>query len=185
MCVFSAGWLSSIINGLLPAPHQLPRCSSCSLVLHDRFMMLHDGFHPRIHVDKDEVLAKIIDDCSFEDAGDVAPRPGALPKGTAGSTPLERLEHEERRGIKTRGEHAERRATGAGVHIMPIGRKHRRLFLFGIRWRRRPSVTYTSTGGAAKFLRVVGREREGVSGREWHLFRRRHTCKQAAHTVRA
>ena len=78
------------MNGLLLAPHQLPRCSSCSLVLHDRFMMLHDGFHPRIHVDKDEVLAKIIDDCSFEDA---VPRPGALPKGTAGSTPLERLEH--------------------------------------------------------------------------------------------
>ena len=74
---------------MLLAPHQLPRCSSCSLALHDRLSLrsLHpfiDGFHPHIHVDIDEVL----DDCSF-DAGDVVPRPGALPKGTTGSTPVE------------------------------------------------------------------------------------------------
>jgi hypothetical protein len=110
-----------------------------------------DGLPPRIHVDIDEVLAEIADDCSLDDARDVVPRPGAVPKSTAGSTPLEEATvpsldyggQEEGRGIKTRGEHEERRATAAGVHIMPIGRNHRRLFLFGIRWirRRRPSVT--------------------------------------------
>ena len=32
------------------------------------------------------VLAEIVDDCSFDDAGNVVPRPGAVPKSTAGST---------------------------------------------------------------------------------------------------
>ena len=102
-----------------------------------------DGLHPRIHVEID-------DDCSFDDAGDVVPRPGAVPKSTAGSTPVEEATvpsldyggQEEGGGIKTRGEHEERIVTAAGVLIMPLGRKHRRLFLFRIRWRRRPSVTY-------------------------------------------
>ena len=102
-----------------------------------------DGLVPRIHVDT-------VDDSSFDDAGDGIPRSGAVPKSTAGSTPLEEDtvpslnfdEHEERRGIKTRGEHEERRAMRAGVNVMPIGRKHRWLELFGIRWRRRPNVTY-------------------------------------------
>ena len=65
------------------------------------------------------VLAEIVDDCSFDDAGDVVLRPGTVPKGTARSTPLAQNtvpsldfgEHEERPGIKTRGDHAERRAT--------------------------------------------------------------------------
>jgi hypothetical protein len=95
------------------------------------------------------VLAEIVDDCSFDDAGDVVPRSGAVPKSTAGSTEdtvASLDEHESNksarfRGIKKRGDHAERRATGAGVNVMPIGRKHRRLELFGIRWRRNPSVT--------------------------------------------
>ena len=100
-----------------------------------------DGLHPHIHIDIDKVLAGILDDGSFEDTGDVVPRSSAMPKGTGGSTPLERLEHEERRGIKTRGEHEERRATGAGVPSMSIGRKRRQLLLFRIWWRRRQSVT--------------------------------------------
>ena len=74
------------------------------------------------------VLAEIVDDCSFDDAG-------AVPKSTAGSTEdtvASLDEHESNksarfRGIKKRGDHAERRATGAGVNVMPIGRKHRRL----------------------------------------------------------
>ena len=95
------------------------------------------------------VLAEIVDDCSFDDAGDVVPRPGAVPKSTAGSTEdtvASLDEHESNksarfRGIKKRGDHAERRATGAGVNIMPIGRKHRRLWVVLIRWRRRTSAT--------------------------------------------
>ena len=79
------------------------------------------------------VLAETVDDCSFDDAGDVVPRPGAVPKSTAGSTPVEETTvpsldyggQGEGGGIKTRGEHEERIATAAGVHIMPIGRKHR------------------------------------------------------------
>ena len=62
-------------------------------------------------------------DVAFEGAGDVVPRPGAVPKGTAGSTPLyedtvqslDTSDHEERRGMKTRGEHEQRRATGASM----------------------------------------------------------------------
>ena len=81
------------------------------------------------------VPARILDDCSFEDAGDVVPRPGAVLNGTAGLTPLEGDtvpslefgEHEERDGIKTRGKHDAWRATGAGVNGMPKGWKHRRL----------------------------------------------------------
>ena len=94
---------------MLLEPHQLPRCASCSLALHDRLSLrsLHpfiDGLHPRIHVEID-------DDCSFDDAGDVVPRPGAVPKSTAGSTPVEEATvpsldyggQEEGGGIKTRG----------------------------------------------------------------------------------
>ena len=83
------------------------------------------------------VLAEIVDDCSFDDAGDVVPRPGAVPKSTAGSTEesvasLDFGDHESNknprfRGIKKCEDHAERRATGAGVNIMSIGRKHRQL----------------------------------------------------------
>ena len=95
------------------------------------------------------VLAEIVDDCSFDDAGNVVPRPGAVPKSTAGSTEdtvASLDEHEGNksarfRGIKKRGEHAERRAKGAGVSIMSIGRKHRRLWVVLIRWRRRTSAT--------------------------------------------
>ena len=59
------------------------------------------------------VLAEIVDDCSFDDAVDVVPRPGAVPKSTAGSTEdtvasLDFGEHEESRGVKKRGDHAER-----------------------------------------------------------------------------
>ena len=114
-----------------------------------------DGLYPRIHVDIDEILTVIVDDdSSFDDAGDGIPRSGAVPKSTAGAVlegdtvpSLDYGGQEEEGGIKTREEHAERIATAAGVHIMPIGRKHRRLFLFRIRWKRRHlfifiSVTY-------------------------------------------
>ena len=47
-----------------------------------------DRSHPRIHVDIDEVLAETVDDCSFKDAGDVVPWPGAVPKSTTGSIKL-------------------------------------------------------------------------------------------------
>ena len=123
---------------MLLAPHQLPRCSSCSLALHDRFSLwsLHpfiDGFHPRFHVDKDEVFDQILDK---EGAVGVVPRPGAVPKDTTGSTPVEEATvpsldyggQEEASGIKARGEHDQRRATGVGVVSMSIGRKHRRLY---------------------------------------------------------
>ena len=81
------------------------------------------------------VLADIVDDCSFDDAGDVVPRPSAVPKSTAGSTEdtvASLDEHESNKsarfcGIKKRGDRAERIATGARVGIMSIGRKHRRL----------------------------------------------------------
>ena len=81
-----------------------------------------DGSHPRIHVEID-------DDCSFDDAADVVPRPGAVPKSTAGSTPVEEASvpsldyggQEEGGGIKTRGEHEEQIATAAGVHIKVVG----------------------------------------------------------------
>ena len=80
---------------------------------------------------KDEVLAEILDDCSFGGAGGGASRPGAVPKGTAGSAPLgedtvqslDTGDHEERRGIKTHGEHEERRATRVGVSCMPGARR--------------------------------------------------------------
>ena len=95
------------------------------------------------------VLAEIVDDCSFDDAGNVVPRPGAVPKSTAGSTEdtvASLDEHEGNksarfRGIKKREDHADWRATGVGVNIMPIGRKHRRLWVVLIRWRRRTSAT--------------------------------------------
>ena len=79
-----------------------------------------------------KVLAEIVDDCSFDDAGDVVPRPGAVPKSTTGSTEdtvasLDDNKSAPFRGIKKRGDHAERRETGARVGIMPIQRKHRRL----------------------------------------------------------
>ena len=69
---------------------------------------------------------------------------------TAGSTQgtvqsLDTGIHGERCAIETCGEHEERIATAAGIHIMPIGRKHARLFLFRIWWRRRrlqDPVTY-------------------------------------------
>jgi hypothetical protein len=41
--------------------------------------------HPRIHVDIDEILTVIVDDSSFDDAGDGIPRSGAVPKSTAGA----------------------------------------------------------------------------------------------------
>ena len=108
------------------------------------------------------VLAEI------DDAGDVVPRPGAVPKITAGSTKdtvASLDEHESNksarfRGIKTRGEHEEQKATAAGVHNMPIGRKHKRHFLFRIRWRRGPSVTYKQEESvAAEPRKIWGYER--------------------------
>ena len=98
---------------------------------------------------------------SFDDAGDVVPRPGAVPKSTAGSIQgtvqsLDTGIHGERCAIETCGEHEERIATAAGIHIMPIGRKHRRLYLFRIRWRRRPSVTYKQEESIAAEPRKFG-----------------------------
>ena len=135
------------------------------MLLSEFFLSYHpfiDGLHPRIHVDIDE-SRESSDDSSFDDAGDVVPRSGAVPKSTAGSTPLEQtpchrsttVEQEEGGGIKTRGEHEEQIATAAGVHIMPIGRKHRRLFLFRIRWRRGPSVTYKQEESVAAEPRKI------------------------------
>ena len=73
------------------------------------------------------VLAEIVDDCSFDDAGDVVPRSGAVPKSTTGSaedTVASLVEHESNksarfRGIKKHGDRAERRATGAGLTSCP------------------------------------------------------------------
>ena len=79
------GVRSSIEHGLLLALYQLPRCSPCSLALHDRFSLrsLHPFIDEALDVDKDEVLAEILDK---DGAGGVVPRPGAVLKGTAGST---------------------------------------------------------------------------------------------------
>ena len=125
------------------------------------------GLIPRIHVDIDEILREIVvDDSSFDDAGYGILRSGAVPKSTAGSTPLERdtvpsLDYggqEEGGGIKTRGEHEEQIATATGFHIMPIGRKHRRLFLFrdpveeGVK--RHLQARGVSRGGAAENLGI-------------------------------
>ena len=77
-----------------------------------------DGLPPRIHVDIDEVLAEIVgDDCSFDDAGDVVPRPGAVPKSTAGSTPLFVVVPKHAKGGEENGEQAESMESGASYAI--------------------------------------------------------------------
>ena len=91
-----------------------------------------DGLPPRIHVDIDEVLAEIVeDDCSFDDAGDVVPRPGAVPKSTAGSLKLFVVVPMHGKGGEEIGEQAESMESGAsyaiaqkigpsyGLHICP------------------------------------------------------------------
>ena len=73
----------------------------------------------RIHVDIDEVLAEIVeDDCSF----DVVPRPGAVPKSTAGSwcraqTPLFVVVPKHAKGGEENGEQAESMESGASYAI--------------------------------------------------------------------
>ena len=118
------------------------------------------SYHPflylspsRPHVDVDSSIVWLVDS-SFDVPGDVVPRSDTLPKDVAGSKGVDDTvpsidtgENKQRCRTQKRGDHAERRATRAGVNIMPIGRKHRRLFLFRIRWKRRHlfifiSVTY-------------------------------------------
>ena len=77
-----------------------------------------DGLPPRIHVDIDEVLAEIVeDDCSFDDAGDVVPRPGAVPKSTAGSLKLFVVVPMHGKGREEIGEQAESMESGASYAI--------------------------------------------------------------------
>ena len=98
------------------------------------------SYHPflylspsRPHVDVDSSIVWLVDS-SFDVPGDVVPRSDTLPKDVAGSKGVDDTvpsidtgENKQRCRTQKRGDHAERRATRAGVSIMPIGRRHRRL----------------------------------------------------------
>ena len=47
-----------------------------------------DGLPPHIHVDTDDIVETSSFESSFDNAGDVVPRSGAVPKSTAGSLKL-------------------------------------------------------------------------------------------------
>ena len=87
----------------------------------------------RPHLDVDSSIEWLVDS-SFDVPGDVIPRSDTLPKDVAGSKGVddtvpsidtgENKQRMSRENMQTRGDHAERRATRAGVSIMPIGRRH-------------------------------------------------------------
>ena len=149
-----------------------------------------DGLPPRIHVDIDEVLAEIVeDDCSFDDAGDVVPRPGAVPKSTAGSTPLFVVVPKHAKGGEENGEQAESMESGASY---AIAQKRGPSYA---RSDERPIVSYIVVGSYSNKQESVAAEprkiwdmREGrYEGmrRGCHLSDDLSLLQQAAHTVRA
>ena len=72
VCVCSSNFLCNSAGSAIQCPHASLERIDWLFPIHRLVLTSYhpfiDGLHPRIHVDIDEVLAEIVNDCSFDDA---------------------------------------------------------------------------------------------------------------------
>ena len=156
MCVCSSNFLCNSAGSAIQCPHASLERIDWLFPIHRLVLTSYhpfiDGLRPRIHVDIDEVLAEIVNDCSFEDA---VPRSTFRPRSVTSShvpVPCPRAPPDRHRSndLSMRRDAASRHAKSMrsgeqqqrGVASCPQGGSIGGSSSSGSgAWRRRPSVT--------------------------------------------